>query len=79
MNLFTPTRTEIALDYYGQPYRKFFTGRVEKNLGQLWNEFKTRISETDDYKRKHGLFGTAPSRSWQEQEKLKQDIQNDHI
>lgn len=45
-NIFTPTRTETRLDYFGNPYQAHVTGKVI-NYGKLWEQFKTRFNQPE--------------------------------
>lgn len=55
-NLFTPTRTVIKLDYWGQPYEATVTGREELNLATLWQLWRTRTAEAEAHAAEHGLY-----------------------
>lgn len=55
MNIFTPIRTETRLDYYGNPYEAIVIGNRQRDLSELWEQFKKQqIPERNDQGQYHG-------------------------
>jgi hypothetical protein len=54
-NIFTPIRKVIKLDYYGQPYEAFVTGKKE-NYSELKKGFVKMSGENEEWKVANGSY-----------------------